>query len=155
HALTPGDEFRIVTPQDVPLNLPAQFDGLQQEEIITPIDCFVLQSGGDRSKNFAVRLRLPFRFAPRFTAEVLTPIVRAVDGERVALRLTNYSRDGVSDDIGIADSLVSSPRRPFRLSGKGTVHTDTLVLTWHKTVEGSAVIPIDIDGIVVANVAAR
>lgn len=155
HALRPGDEFRIVTPQNVPFNLPPQFEGLQQEEIITPIDCFVVQSGNDRSKNFAVRLRLPFRFAPRFTAEVLTPIVRAIDGERVAVRLTNYSRDGVSDEIGISDSLVSSPRRPFRLPGKETTHTDTLVLTWHQPIEGSAVIPIDIDGIVVANVAAR
>ncbi len=154
--LTPRTVFRIVSPGEILFNLPAQHEGLQRDGIYTPVDCFVVQSDSNRTNSFGFRLRLPFRFAPKFTVEVLTPVVRAVDGERVVVRTTNHSHDGVADRIGVSDSVVTSSFALFRLSVKESSQTDTLTLRWKSpAAEGYHLLHVEIAGIDVANFAAR
>lgn len=156
HAVSSGTEFRIVTPAEVPYNLPAQFDGLDKQSIYTPIDFFVVHNNPERAKSFGKRITIPFRFAPRFTVEVLTPLIKAGDGEEVVVRLTNHSRDGVADNIGISDTLAISSRALFRLNEKSSPEIVKLNLQWKSpVVKGSFVLPIDIGGVTVAHVAAR
>ena len=148
--------FRILSPGNLSFNLPAQLEGLESNGIYTPIECFVVQSDSDRTNNFGVRLRLPFRFAPKFTVEVLTPVVRAVDGEKIVVRTTNHSHDGVSDRLGVSDSVVTSSQAQFRLSRKESSQTDTLTLHWKGSVPtGDHLLHVEIAGIDVANFAAR
>jgi hypothetical protein len=148
--------FRIVSPGSLIFNIPAQQEGLETNSLYTPIDCFIVQSDSDRTNSFGFRLRLPFRFAPKFTVEVLTPIVRAVDGEKVVVRTTNHSNDGVSDRIGVSDSIVTSSVAPFRLSKKESSQTDTLTLQWKgPPSQGDHLLHVEITDIDVANFAAR
>lgn len=148
--------FRIISPENFHFNLPAQQDGLERNSLYSPIDCFVVQSDSDRTNSFGIRLRLPFRFAPKFTVEVLTPVIRAVDGEKVVVRTTNHSNDGVSDRIGVSDSLATSSKASFRLSRKGSSQTDTLTLEWKSPVpNGDHLLHIEIGGVDVATFAAR
>lgn len=151
-----GSEFRLVSPPEVRFNLPAAFEGLEQSNTVTPITCFVVYSHEKRTNSFVAKVELPFQFAPRFTTEILIPIVRAQNGENVVVRFTNHSRDGVADEFGVSDSLVVSSRKRFRLSEKEAVWVDTLELAWAQDIrEGSYVIPLDIAGSHVANFVAR
>jgi hypothetical protein len=99
---------------------------------------------------------LKLLFAPRFTVEILTPIVRVVPSERIIVQLTNHSRDGVRDTVLVNDSLAASNEGPFRLNVKDQVHRDTLWLTWKRTLDdGTYLIPVHIREDIVARFAAR
>ena len=59
--------------------------------------------------------------------EMLTPLVRAVEGTPVIVRLSNTSRDAYKGVLRLDDSLVS-PERPVSFCRPGGVSLDTLVL---------------------------
>lgn len=86
----------------------------------------------------------------------MTPIVLAVPNERLVVRLTNHSRDGIRDEVHANDSLVISSGSLFRINQKGGVHTDTLTLNWTSPLpEGSHLLPLKIGEDVVAQYVAR
>ena len=153
--LKQGEQFRLVSPQVVPYNIPPDLDGLDKNRTYTPINVYVLRSTKDRERTFVLKVPLPFHFAPKFTVELLTPVVRAVDNDVVVVRLTNHSRDGVRSQIEAADSLVSSTSGPFRLNQKEESATDTLRLSWKPVEEGTHLVKLKIEGIPVARFAAR
>jgi hypothetical protein len=128
--LTPPQEIRLLTPKDVECDLPAAGAALAHSVTVHPTMVFVVHDAKDRARSFVYRIALPIRFAPRFAVDVLTPIVRSTDGERVRVRLTNNSRDGVRDVIKVEDSLVVSTPGFFRLNRKGASVDDTLLLQW-------------------------
>ncbi len=128
--LAPPQEIRLLTPKDVDCDLPAAGAALTHNVTVHPTMVFVIHEAKDRTRSFVYRISLPIRFAPRFAVDVLTPIVRSTDGERVRVRLTNNSRDGVRDVIKVEDSLVVSTPGAFRLNGKGASVEDTLFLRW-------------------------
>ena len=148
--------YRIVTPFKLEHDLPASMDGLSQTSIGKTFTFFILCKSKTREGNFVFRGSVRLLFAERLTAEVLTPIVRVVDSERLLVRLTNHSRDGVRDSVHVNDSLVVAAKQQFRLNVKDQSVIDTLVLHWKSTPdEGSYLIPISIDVRNVAKFAAR
>jgi hypothetical protein len=148
--------YRIVTPFKLEHDLPAAMDGLSQTSIGKTFTFFILCKSKTRESNFIFRGSVRLLYADRFTTEVLTPIVRAVDSERLLVRLTNHSRDGVRDSVHVDDSLVIAYKQQFRLNVKDQSQVDTLVLHWKRTLdEGSYLIPISIDIKDVAKFAAR
>lgn len=148
-------QYRLVSPGAVPYNLPAALDGLDKPDVHTLVNLYIVGSGRDRTKNVAMKLPLPIQFAQKFTVEPLTPVVRAIDGEYVVVRLTNHSRDGVRSQIWVNDSLVTSQPVSFRLHEKEAIVTDTLRLSWHRPPEGTYLEKMTIEGIPVARFAAR
>jgi hypothetical protein len=151
-----GKEYRLLSPASVQYDYPPSLYGLTHALVRKPLYVFVIHRSKDRSRSFTWRSDLRLWYAPRFTTEVLTPIVRAMNDEKVVVRLTNHSRDGVSDSVYVRDSLVTAPGRMFRLPGKGTTHTDTLTLFWSTpAVSGDHVVDVLIGGIATARFVAR
>ncbi len=151
-----GQEYRLLTPEPVAFNFPAAHYPFQPTLVGRAIPLFVIHRAASKEQSFVHRNTINLSFAPKFVAEVLTPIVRMAPDERVVLRLMNISRDGLADTIEVADSLAQSFRHPFRLSSKGATILDTLSLAWQGNPgDGTYVIPVLIDGVPIAKFAAR
>lgn len=151
-----GLQLRLLSPSKIEHTYPHQEFGLSQSAFGKPLMFFVIHRGKTKEESFVSRSTLNMFYAPRFTVEVLTPLVSAVEGERVAVRITNHSRDGVRDTLMVFDSLVVSNPIPFRLNEKGASESDTLVLSWKGTLEsGTYVFPIQIGRVRVAQFAVR
>lgn len=149
-------EFRWISPAKLEYNLPHDQYGLSQSSVGSTIMFFIIHKGAKREESFVHRTVLKMSYAPRFVAEILTPIVRAIPSEQVLMKLTNYSRDGVRDRIYAGDSLVSSTTVFFRLNAKDQSHLDTLRLTWKRSLQdGTYPIPVYIGQDVVGQFAAR
>ncbi|HXG01172.1 MAG TPA: hypothetical protein VNL69_10300, partial [Bacteroidota bacterium] len=151
-----GKEYRLLSPASLEYNYPQAMYGLTHSTVRKPLYFFVIHRAEDRSRSFIWRGDLRMWYAPRFTTEVLTPIVRAINDELVVVRLTNHSRDAVRDSVYVRDSLVSARGRMFRLSTKGATHTDTLMLTWQDTTfSGDHLADVLIDGVSTGRFVAR
>jgi hypothetical protein len=154
--LTLHEALRILSPGTLPYHLPAGLQGLEQTSTSSAFLIYVIHQGAKPGDDFTYRIAEPVKFAPRFTAEVLTPMVSVVPSEQVVVRLTNHSRDGVRDSIWVDDSLATSEKHEFRLNTKDGVFQDTLTLKWHMSLdEGTYVVPVKIADRVVSSVAAR
>ena len=150
------EEYRLLVQRAEPYTVPRWEYGLEDNTLGRPLYLFIVHQAPRRAENFVFRKIISMDFAPRFSVEILTPIVRAIPGERLIVRLTNNSRDGVKDEIFVNDSLVSSTRSAFRLNEKGGSHLDTLVLSWDSRLsEGSHLFPISIEEEGVGQFAAR
>ena len=149
-------DIRLLSPQKLEYDLPASIYGIQRSVVGNVFPVYVIHEGAKAEESFVARIDIPITFAPRFTAETLTPVVRVIRGERLAIELTNNSRDGVRDSVAVDDSLVFSSKKEFRLNAKGGTHRDTLILEWKRTLsEGTYSIPVKISGTTVAAFAAR
>lgn len=149
-------DYRLISPERLDYDHPHAEHGIFASSFRKPMYFFVIHRAGERSKSFVYRGSLSFSFAPKFTVEVLTPIVRAMPGETVIVRLTNHSRDGVRDSVYIGDSLAIAPGRIFRLNEKGGVHVDTLHVQWSDRLsEGSHLVDVLIAGLPQARFVAR
>jgi hypothetical protein len=129
-ALDPPMVCTLVSPERVDLTEPQAWYGPLRTSATVPLYVFVIHQAKRREENFLFRIVLRLSFAERLTTDLETPIVRAVDGERVILRLTNESRDGLGTWIQVSDSAVVSDTSQIRLSGKGVSVLDTLILKW-------------------------
>lgn len=151
-----GSEYRILSPEEIEFTLPRDEFGLGRPFDGERIPIFIRQKSGDPAKTIDVPIVLNVDIAPRFTAEVLTPIVFARQGERLIVRLTNHTRDGLRDTLRINDPMVRSLPRAFRLSQKESSHTDTLILQWDQALpDGDHLFPILVGETPVARFAVR
>ncbi len=151
-----GEPYRLLTPRNVSFDTPHALYGLERSDLDANLIFFIIHRASPRWKSFVYRRTVRVRFAPRFVTEVLTPLIRMVPGERIIVRLTNYSRDGVADKVVVDDSLATSNPGPFRLSHKGATQVDTLWIQWQiSPEEGTYLIPVKINGLTVARFAAR
>jgi len=150
------EEYRLLTPKGLVYNFaPAQYP-FQLTPYAKSVFMFIIHQAKSKAQSFVFRRIINLDFAPKFVAEVQTPIVRMVPDERVVIRMMNISRDGVADTVEVADSLAHSFPHPFRLSNKGASKIDTLTLAWlGNPPDGTYMIPVTIDGIPVAQFAAR
>jgi len=150
------EEYRLLTPKGLVYNFaPAQYP-FQLTPYAKSVFMFIIHQAKSKAQSFVYRRVINLDFAPKFVTEVQTPIVRMVPDERVVIRMMNISRDGVADTVEVADSLAHSFRHPFRLSNKGASKIDTLTLAWlGNPPDGTYMIPVTIDGIPVAQFAAR
>ncbi|MBX2992638.1 MAG: PIG-L family deacetylase [Bacteroidetes bacterium] len=144
----PGEAYRLLTPSALTYDFPRAEFGNHQQAIRKPTYFFIIHNAKDRSRSFIYRGSMYFSFSPKLSFEVLTPIVRAMNDERVTVRLMNHSWDGVRDTVHIRDSVMFAPGRPFRLSYKGATQLDTLRLQLHTPVpEGDHLSNILIDDV--------
>lgn len=154
--LTLKERYRLISPFGLRYDLPAQEYGLERNTYGSPFTFYIIHGSSDRARNFALPVTSRFFYAPKFTVEVLTPIVRLVPGEKVAVRLTNHSRDGVADTLAIDHPLVRSSKHFFRLSTKESTFLDSLeFVEVQKGTEGSHIIPIQIGGEIVSHFGCR
>jgi hypothetical protein len=138
-------DYRILSPSKLEYDLPAGLAGLSRPSEGSLFMFAILRESKKREESFQYRVVVPVQFCPRFTVEVLTPIVRAIPSERVIVRLTNHTRDGVLDSVQVNDSLAFAPKRPFQLNVKDRSQQDTLILSWRRPLEeGTYVIPVKI-----------
>ncbi len=154
--LTVGEAYRILTPLKVEYSLPP---GQFHETSITygtPFDFYIIHQASSETQSFVYNQRINILFAPRFITEVLTPVVRLISGEKVAVRLMNISKDGVRDTLRIDDALATSSEVPFIFDTKEEWLQDTLHLSWRSDPkEGSYIVPLRIYDTDVANIVAR
>lgn len=148
--------YRLVSPFQLERDLPAALDGLTQTSVGKSLTFFIMCKAKSRVNNFVFRCSVRMLYSPRFSAEVLTPIVRAVPLERVLVRLTNHSRDGVRDSVLVDDSLAFAAKQGFRLNIKDQSQVDTLILQWRRPLEeGTYLVPVNIATQTVNRFAAR
>jgi hypothetical protein len=121
-------EFRVITPDKPEYNMPVSTFGQDRPRPRTQFPFIIYHNDAVRARNYAYRKEIPLGMGPVRTLEVLTPVVRLADGERVVFSVMNFSRDAFEGDVYIQDSLVTSPRRRIRLSHKDEVLTDTLTI---------------------------
>jgi hypothetical protein len=151
-----GEPYRLLSPAKSSYQLPQSQYGLQNSQYADQLSFVIVHQDGESPKNFQIRINVPVFFAPRFSVELATPLVRVMPAERIILTLTNNSRDGVIDRTLIADSLVRAEGREFRLLTKGSSFQDTLHLHWSDSIkEGSYLVPIRIAEFEVGNFVAR
>ncbi len=149
-------EYRLLTPKGLVYNFPPALHPFQLTPHAKTVLAFIIHRAKTKAESFVYRCIINLDFAPKFVAEVLTPIVRMAPNERIVVRLMNISRDGVADTLEVADALAHSFRHPFRLSNKDTSKIDTLTLAWEgDPADGTHLIPVSIDGVPVAQFAAR
>jgi LmbE family N-acetylglucosaminyl deacetylase len=149
-------DYRILSPTHLEYDLPASLAGLSRPSEGSVFMFAILRESKKRDESFQYRVVVPVQFCPRFTVEVLTPIVRAMPSERVIVRLTNHTRDAVIDSVQVNDSLAFAPKRQFHLNVKDQSLQDTLVLSWRRPLEeGSYIIPVKIETEEVARFGAR
>ena len=155
-ALRYDSPYRLLTPGALDLHLPASMEGLTYTSVGRTHVFFVMCRSNDRERNFVYRAAIRVLFSPRFTKEVLTPIVFATLNEQVIVRLTNHSRDGIRDSVYVDDTLAVSAKKEFRINLKDQAEIDTLQLQWKRPLkEGTYLIPVSIGGQTVTQFAAR
>jgi hypothetical protein len=131
---TPGVEFRLLSGPKIEYDFPRSTYGLAKSQYRKPWYFFVVHQAKTAEYSFAYRIDAGVSYAPRFVGEVLTPVVRARRGEKLAVRLSNYTRDGVRDSLFVRTDRVLSTKKGFRLFIKDQVFQDTLLLDWKEEI---------------------
>ena len=150
------EPYRLLSPATLDHDLPAASSGLSEATIGKTFTFFIMCKSKTREHNFIYRASPRLLYSERFSTEVLTPIVRAVPNERLIVRTTNHSRDGVRDSVHVDDSLAVSDKKEFRLNVKDEPFVDTLELQWRRQLgEGTYIVPVNISIKSVARFAAR
>ncbi len=119
-------EFNVLSTHHLEYSLPLTQFGISQSSLWSRFSYIVVHRDSVRSRDYIYRGEIQFRGAPRRTMELLTPIVRAVAGTPVVVRLTNVSRDAYEGVLRLDDSLVVPVERPVSLTSRGATLLDTL-----------------------------
>ncbi|MEK6572295.1 MAG: PIG-L family deacetylase, partial [Bacteroidota bacterium] len=137
--------YRLLSPGKLESDVPHALYGLKKATVGNPFYFFILHKSISKEQSFTYRVKLNLYYAPRFTTEILTPIVRIIPQERVVLKLTSHSRDKVRDTLAVNDSLAVSNPILFRLDKKESSHLDTLFITWRGNMaDGTYLLPVRI-----------
>jgi hypothetical protein len=148
--LTMKEDYRILSPSTISYDLPAEQTFPKQPFIHRPFSVIIVHRDPQREKSFIYYLSPKIQYSPRFTAEVMTPLLRCIDGEKLILRLTNHSRDGVSDLLLVDDTLATSDNLQVTLPGKESVAMDTLTLSWNPALRDSMyLVPVRFGGVTI------
>jgi hypothetical protein len=151
-----GDDYRLISPEELNYTTPQAKYGLQLARVDKPITLMILHNAPTKEKSFIYRTNIKLYFAPKFSTEVLTPVVRIIPGEQVILRLTNHSRDGVRDTVRVVHEIAESVPGQFRLNEKEATQLDSLMLIWNQYPEaGTYRLPIKLGAIQSGTFAAR
>ncbi len=151
-----GDTLRLITPAKVEYDFPLSLNTQLRPAVGQLLTLTLVHAGARKEETFVYQMSQRIFFAPRFAAEVLTPIVRGYTGEQVITRLTNHSRDGVTDILKVDDTLATSTSARVALSWKEAARIDTLSLTWRGSIaDGTSLVHITYGGVPVAQFLAR
>jgi hypothetical protein len=150
------EEYRLLSPSKITYDIPADQYFQNQPFIHRPMPVIIVHKDANKDRSFIFQLSPKIQYSPRFTAEVLTPIIRCIDGEKLVVRLTNHSRDGVSDVLTVQEPLVSSSALRITLPEKESSSLDTLVFSWNQTIRDSSYLfPLRYGGVTVAGFLAK
>lgn len=143
----PPQEFRIITPKKMEMTIPGSQFGMTQTSMRTRFSFLVMHQDSLRERNFFYRGEVPLRVGPRRTQEVITPVVRAIDGEGVLYRLLNLSRDAYAGTMSIVDSFANRVSKKVSLPEKDYLLLDTLLLSLRKPLPpGDYPMTLDLSG---------
>jgi hypothetical protein len=121
-------EFQLLSTSNFDYSLPMTQFGVNQNTLWARFSFIIVHRDSVRSREFMYQGEVQFHGAPRRTWEVLTPVVRANDGEGVITRLINWSRDPYKGSLKLNDSLVAPVDHKVTLPEKGSVFLDTVRL---------------------------
>ncbi len=161
HPLMLGEDYRILSPANLVYSYPYEIYNLDKTYLKNQFYFFVIHSSNVKEENFVYKQIINFDYAPRFTAEILTPLVFASTtnqvNEKLVFRLTNHTRDGIADFVTASDDeLVYSDTVNVKLSYKGAEWLDTLNLFFKPKIQiGDNLLKLKIGGVDVANFVAR
>ncbi len=127
-ALVLGEPYRLISSKNIPYDLPREWSGLEQPRFRTPWPFFIVHRATKAERSFSLRVDAGFLGAPRFSVDIQTPVHVAVPGERLVVRLTNHSRDGVRDTLEVLEPFLRSLPMFFRMNAKGSTELDSLSL---------------------------
>lgn len=153
-----GQEYRILSPANLKYSYPYEIYNMDKTYLKNQFYFFVIHSSAVKEENFIYKQIIHLDYSPRFTAEILTPLVFANgDNEKFVFRLTNHSRDGFADYVTVSDSaFISSDTINVKLSYKGAEYLDTLNLFFKEGIKvGDNLLELKIGGEPVANFVAR
>ncbi len=132
-SLAPPQEFQVLTPHQMELTVPVSQFGMTQSAMRTRFSFIVMHQDSLRERSFFYRGEVLLRVGPRRTFELLTPVVRGIDGEEVSYRLLNISRDAYQGRMTIVGSLAENTGNEVFLPKKDFVLVDTLRLSLRET----------------------
>lgn len=161
YPLVLGEKYRILSPADLIYNYPYEIYNLDKTYLKNQFYFFVIHFSNVKEENFIYKQIIHLDYSPRFTVEILTPLVFAPSeneyDEKIVFRLTNHSRDGFADYVTVTDSaLVMSDTMNVKLSYKGAEYVDTLNLFFKQGIQaGDNLLNLKIGGEAVANFVAR
>jgi LmbE family N-acetylglucosaminyl deacetylase len=129
-------QFEILTPEHMDYTYPAGQFGIRQSAIRNRFSFLLVHNDSVRQRNFLYRGEVLLRAGPKRTFEVLTPVVRVVDGQPIIFRMTNISRDPFQGTLTIEDTLVKAVSKTVHLKGKDAVVVDSLKLIFSRPLAG-------------------
>jgi len=140
-------EYRVITPNPMDFNVPGSQMGITRPFARNRFSFLVYHQDSLAGKDFVYRGELLLRSGPRRTFELLTPAVRAIEGEPVVFRLQNISRDAFEGSISLADSILNTKTKAMFLSRKDEVLVDTLSLSFNQPPpSGTSVVTLSLSG---------
>jgi hypothetical protein len=149
-------EYRVLTPRKMEFDTPTASFGLTRQTLGTKFSFIIIHRDSLRERNFQYRRDVLLRVSPRFSTEIITPVVYGVTGEQLVFRLTNFTRDGVYGETFVDDSVAFSEKKPFRLRSKDSSTLDTLILHWKESMkEGDNILELKISDEPVSRFVAR
>lgn len=122
-------EFQVLTPHQMEMTVPVAQFGITQSSMRTRFSFIVMHQDSLRERSFFYKGEVLLRVGPRRTFELLTPMVRGIEGEGVSFRLLNISRDAYQGRITIVDSLANRVSKEVFLPKKDFVLVDTVRLS--------------------------
>jgi hypothetical protein len=145
--LKPPQEFNILSLPPLPYNTPGSQFGLQQKSRRVRFSYIIYHTDTVRARNFAYRGEVLLQTGPKRTFELLTPAVRAIDGEKLVTSMRNISRDGFEGHIVLRDSIAGGLSIPVSLEKKDDRRYDTLALSFPRQLaEGDYTLDVELSG---------
>jgi LmbE family N-acetylglucosaminyl deacetylase len=140
-------EYRVITPKPMDFNVPGAQFGIARPFARNHFSFLINHQDSLPGKDFVYRGDLLLQSAPRRTFELLTPAVRALEGEPVVFRLINVSRDAFEGTISLEDSVLNTTTAKVRLLRKDEVLLDTLSLSFKQSPPaGSSIVLLSLSG---------
>jgi hypothetical protein len=141
------EQFSVLSLPPLPYNTPGSLYGIRQSTARVRFSFLIFHADTMRAKNFAYRGEVLLLTGPKRTFELVTPTVRALDGERIVTSMLNISRDGFDGSISLNDSLLSPQTVPAVLTRKDQLLLDTLELQFIRVIPpGTYPLRIDLSG---------
>jgi hypothetical protein len=122
--------FRILSPENIKLDLPMEKNGMKAESIGTEFIYAIIHEDPYPERNFIYQRSLNLRIAQPHTFELLTRTCAATSGENIIYRATNYSRNPAQAEITIEDTSVFPVSRKLDISRRYLSITDSIRVEW-------------------------
>jgi hypothetical protein len=128
----PPQQFRVLTPQNLEYSFPLAQYGVNQAALDTRFYFIIVHNDSTPEKRFVYRGNVSFLAAPKRTFEIMTPVVRAINGAPVICRMVDISRDMFHGALTMAGSIMDTVSKRVALKGKDDMRLDTLELSLRK-----------------------